>query len=404
MFDAQVNIGKWVLRNLFIGFIREEQVTRRPTSTEGDGLLAPNLGRIAAAGAAASSRTSSESVRQHNRRASSSPESTRKSTRQASGSQLVVNSTKMLPAIPSNISTPATRPSPLIAPLVPLRLKDGQPGLQAINDDDGALAALPQFQRTKSMDGGATPVAPIGGNASSPGQGDYFAPRARQASLSGQSGGEDVSAAVAAIAAAFTSSPSSTGITGSGSKHDSQGPLTPGGLIGRLRNFGRTNSKRPPSEGVLNSPVLGGAASSATESTASEVSGSHTSFNILMTGHRFKPAPQTVEVTKSPTQVLLSGPLAPPSSTDVPLIYMPPNTTVVISEEASPSYTVIYRATAGTTHLDVQNLEEATPMWLLEYLLLNKVPPSVPLAKLSFVLLPWNRDPDAEPLPELLNT
>ncbi len=100
----------------------------------------------------------------------------------------------------------------------------------------------------------------------------------------------------------------------------------------------------------------------------------------------------------------MSGSLSPPSSTDVPLHYIPPNTTLIISEEASPSYAVVYRGTTGTTHLDVQTLEEATPMWLIEYLLLNKIPPSVPLAKLSFVLLPWNRDPDAEPLPELLNT
>jgi len=43
-------------------------------------------------------------------------------------------------------------------------------------------------------------------------------------------------------------------------------------------------------------------------------------------------------------------------------------------------------------------------MWLLEYLLTSKAPP-IPVNKLSFVLLPWpNKDPDQEPLPELLNT
>ena len=42
-------------------------------------------------------------------------------------------------------------------------------------------------------------------------------------------------------------------------------------------------------------------------------------------------------------------------------------------------------------------------MWLAEYLLLNQIPPLAPLAKLSFTLLPWNKDPDVEPLPELLN-
>jgi len=44
------------------------------------------------------------------------------------------------------------------------------------------------------------------------------------------------------------------------------------------------------------------------------------------------------------------------------------------------------------------------PMWLAECLLLNQTPAMPMLAKVSFVLLPWNKDPDAEPLPELLNT
>ena len=42
-------------------------------------------------------------------------------------------------------------------------------------------------------------------------------------------------------------------------------------------------------------------------------------------------------------------------------------------------------------------------MWLAEYLLLNHTPSLAPLTKLSFTLLPWNKDPDVEPLPELLN-
>ena len=42
------------------------------------------------------------------------------------------------------------------------------------------------------------------------------------------------------------------------------------------------------------------------------------------------------------------------------------------------------------------------PLWLLECLLQNKTP-SVPLTKVSFVLLPF-KEPGVEPLPELLNT
>lgn len=65
---------------------------------------------------------------------------------------------------------------------------------------------------------------------------------------------------------------------------------------------------------------------------------------------------------------------------------------------------MVWRGNAGTTHCDVQALEEAMPMWLMEYLLLNKVAAAAPVTKISFVLMPWNRDPDVEPLPELLNT
>jgi len=101
---------------------------------------------------------------------------------------------------------------------------------------------------------------------------------------------------------------------------------------------------------------------------------------------------------------LLSGPLDPPSSTDAPLYIPPPNTVVLISEEAQPSYTTLYRGNVSNTQHDVDALEVAMPMWLVEYLLLNQSPASAPLAKLSFVLIPWNKDPDVEPLPELLNT
>lgn len=51
--------------------------------------------------------------------------------------------------------------------------------------------------------------------------------------------------------------------------------------------------------------------------------------------------------------------------------------------------------------MDMLVLEDVMPIWLLECLLMNKMPP-VPVHKISFVLLPWPHD--GEPLPELLNT
>lgn len=106
---------------------------------------------------------------------------------------------------------------------------------------------------------------------------------------------------------------------------------------------------------------------------------------------------------KTAEQQLLSSPINPPTTNDAPLHLFPPNTIVLISEEASPSYTIVYRGTVSTTHNDIDALEKGIPLWLAEYLLLNQTPPLAPLAKLSFTLMPWNKDPDVEPLPELLN-
>lgn len=109
------------------------------------------------------------------------------------------------------------------------------------------------------------------------------------------------------------------------------------------------------------------------------------------------------EAPKTAVQQILLSPIKPPTSNDAPLHLFPPNTTVLISAEASPSFTTVYRGTVSTTHNDIDALEQAMPMWLAEYLFLNQTPPLAPLAKLSFVLMPWNKDPDVEPLPELLN-
>ena len=80
---------------------------------------------------------------------------------------------------------------------------------------------------------------------------------------------------------------------------------------------------------------------------------------------------------------------------------------LLISEE-SPSGSewmiFFYRGQVASTRQDARVLEEVMLFWLLEYLLVDKIPP-VPTVKISFVLLPWkSKDSNEEPLPELLNT
>ena len=111
---------------------------------------------------------------------------------------------------------------------------------------------------------------------------------------------------------------------------------------------------------------------------------------------------------KTPLQLLLQGPLSPPSSSEAPSVPIPPQTAVLVSEEAEAGsgWTTLYRGQVGSTGAagDVKALEQAMPVWLLEFLLANKIPP-IPMVKISFVLLPFpSRGEGDEQLPELLNT
>ncbi|KAF8178063.1 hypothetical protein BJ912DRAFT_670273 [Pholiota molesta] len=347
--ESKLNIGKWVLRNLFIGFIKEELRLHK------DGSLPPSLGRT----------SSHDALDQKGRVGSpTSSESHRHPSRRPSGSTTVVWSPTMVPAVSPTVSATA-RSSPLLTPLIPLHLQPREsltilpsiPQSPAAASDATATPGLHQRARSGTLDGGVGLATPLSKE-------DYFAGRTRHQSAQG----------------ALPSSPDDlSGWTGP-NKTEPQTPSTPSGLIGRLKNFGKT-PKRLLSD-TLNSAVP------ATPSAETPIPEG--------TSH--------VEVAKTPLQLLLAGPLEPPSSVDAPLYRLPPNTTVLISTEAQPSYTTIYRGTVMSTQYDLESLEAAMPMWLLEYLLLNQIPPAAPLAKMSFVLMPWNKDPDVEPLPELLNT
>lgn len=101
--------------------------------------------------------------------------------------------------------------------------------------------------------------------------------------------------------------------------------------------------------------------------------------------------------------MLLSGPVNPPPTAEAPPLPISPLTPLIISEEAVSGWTTIYRGQVASTAGDARTLEEVMPFWLLEYLLANKAP-SVPVTKVSFVLLPFPHEDTHEMLPELLNT
>ncbi|XP_006457085.1 hypothetical protein AGABI2DRAFT_229354 [Agaricus bisporus var. bisporus H97] len=332
--EFKLNIGKWVLRNLFIGFIKEVQRRKRRISDRSDvtndGFFMPGRSGITMSRTPSPARTppghfaplplSPPLMSSHNRQLSSS----------------------------------STTDSPKL-PVSPL------------GGGEDVLARLPGFGRRRSSVDGSQDGGGGGG----------------QQQQQQQNGDEGTSTAGSVAVSSTTTNAvgnnSKTSTTNkSESSSSSQAPFIAVGFMERLKIFGRSSAKRPTSGG-------GDGSSGGTGVVNSTGSG-----------------------RKTAAQALISGILSPPTSSDGPIHLLPSNMILMISEEASPGYKMLYRGMAGNaTGGDVQVLEEVMPMWLMEYLLLNRTylgGPRPPVAKLSFVLLPWNKDADVEPLPELLNT
>ena len=230
-----VNMGKWVLRNLFIGFIKEEVRQHQ------DGVLPKSL-----------SRTSSHDTLEHKPRSTSSPspEHVRRPLRRSSGSTTVQCAASMIPAVPPNVA-PTARSSPLLAPLILLPpSKETMPILPSAQQPGSPFDITPtpafhQRARSGTLDGAPTPTA----TTPSLGKDDYFTSRARQQSSQG------------------TIPTSPDDFSGwSGNKPEPQTPSTPSGLMGRLKNFGKI-SKRPVSDNITATTL----ATPATEPSIPEV-------------------------------------------------------------------------------------------------------------------------------------
>ena len=79
---------------------------------------------------------------------------------------------------------------------------------------------------------------------------------------------------------------------------------------------------------------------------------------------------------------------------------------MLVAEERAHGWAIVYRGTVASVGNadDVETLEDAMPVWLLEYLLLGRTP-QVAVVKIGFVLIPIQSGlPGEEALPELVNT
>jgi WD repeat-containing protein 48 len=222
-----VNFGKWVLRNIFLGFIREEQRSRRkrepnsvpsPTGPRKDTLLS----HVDLNG------------KQPKKRSSSSSDISKRSTRLHN--TMVISSPKMIPAVSPTVSPPSG-PSPLLTTMLTLHpfRKDNMttlsPVIQSPNvpptKSDNTSTPRPRLQVTDIGQPSVNLIAPTTSK-----DGDYFSMQPRQATTQGgaPAASDDVS-----------SSKNDTNVT-------PNAPTPGGGLMGRLKNLGKISSSKKPAE------------------------------------------------------------------------------------------------------------------------------------------------------------
>ncbi|KAG7093948.1 hypothetical protein E1B28_007581 [Marasmius oreades] len=288
----------------------------------------------------------------------------------------IISSLTLIPALPppAFVSLARKPSSPLMTPMIPLAVLNQEhlPGIPQSPDLStplvGSISTRPTTNRLRSLstageydanDFVTSPTPQPPGKESA----DYFStvPHPLPKPLDG---GEEVN-----------------GKDNTGAGIASQTPITPGGLMTRLKSFGKP--KRTPSEVAPPTPSVPPIPEKEKDKEGTEES---------------DPITSTEADTKAR---LLSLPLSPPPSSEAPVHALPSNMTITISE----GHTTVYRGPVNNTGHDVTSLEEAMPMWLLECLLFNKLPTAPAQVKVSFILMPWQGEglSEEEKLPELLN-
>ncbi|KAG8969341.1 hypothetical protein FRC03_003442 [Tulasnella sp. 419] len=169
-----------------------------------------------------------------------------------------------------------------------------------------------------------------------------------------------------------------------------------GGLMGRLRNFGKT-SKRPNSGDPTAAPIP------ENEDIASNLDAAKEGNDQEQEGGDSLTRPAIFVKDLAPIPIL-----------DAPLVPLPSNMALMISEETETGGTnwdLLYHGLVGTIEEDIKEIETAAPTWLIELLLRGGALAQAnnasgagglglaPTLKISFVVIAWHKR--SEPVSEL---
>lgn len=338
--DQRSNAGKWVLRNLFDGFLSAEQKLRGgPNAKLKDGVLAaerPEISRTVGLSISLGHLSGHES--------GSGPDK---------AAEDIVHTPGMTMAVAVTPQTPVLLPKDL-SPLTP---GEANP-----------------YSKRAPLSGLAEMMVVGSSHANGKREGDYFSLNKGEGLNTSPAAapGSHERVATTNRAGESTDTPtSSPGTTNSGSS----------GLMGRLRIGLGSSSKNKVEKGDGKSSV------------SSPPGPDEKSRSKLTAGGSTSTGTISVNPKLAALRQLLAKPMSPTAASETPPISYDPRTAIIISESTQDtgSWQVVYRGLVSTTSADVEAIEVISPVWLLDFLMLGKMTQQVSpgAGKVSFVLQPW---------------
>lgn len=395
--DHRIFLGKWILRNLFDGFVNHQHRLRNPSPKTSSPY---NPTSVTSSGRHGASQAGNETGLD-GRKASLTNQGNSAGIHQSGVS--VKGFATRTPGMTIALATPAL--TPVILPDVnhPVGMNGH---LKNVQGSDAGFASsdyfsLPRLVETDEEKLSPERVTPVGLDSSTDAGSSYgsslnpphspkqFCPT--PPSFEGASVSKDDRGPANETTGAnggYSSIPGNSAI-------DTL-PVNAANIFTRFRSFGRgpkrRNSHDPVAPPVISNPMpcrefMNGVRS-------------ESDFQQKNLSERIKAQQQVV-------QMVLSRPFAPCGELDAPKLSLPSETTILISEEQveSGAWEVSYRGLVSTTDSDYEMLMKVMPAWLLDFLFGNRPMTGGsggPVHKITFVLQPEGGK-EVAGLPELPN-
>ncbi|KAJ9092625.1 hypothetical protein QFC19_008663 [Naganishia cerealis] len=368
--DDRINLGKWVLANLFAGLIKVEAAEAAKHEQQSQ-LLDSNSASAANAAEPSLQRGSAPTYIALDRATGPATRQRLRSQSSASGSGSMTPGGLLV-----GLATPAATPA--IVHAGPPQESTG-PDLDAWANRGrtnghhlgNMLSPIPQSPALSSNYNSPTPMA--------------FSPSAAKSPRGDPSNGKDYFSFPSKKSRGTTPGSIVTKDPSPTPRPDSAALVTPGGsqasFMGKFKGFGG-KSRKP-----------------------SDVAATPNGSNAVLPANDDAPTPQAVKSDDKGAEHLRSldeirsQPFNPPFYSEAPPFDFPENTAVIISETAqnAGAWAVTYRSMVSKVERNPEALEMAAPAWLLDFLFTGRTKTLEP-KKLTFILEPW---PDAEEMDKL---